>query len=80
MCDHSYKTIYILKTYPLNKVAFIISLNNINIEKPLSFFLFLGGNHLNQYIFFYVNLNLLGINLIIKIIFKYNLRSLKKKA
>ena len=66
MCDRTYKTIYILKTYPLNKFDFIISLNNINGEKPLLFFPFLGENHLYQYGLLYVNLkekkqNLLNI-------------------
>ena len=34
MCDKSFKTIYILKAYPINKFDFIISLNNKN-EAPL---------------------------------------------
>ena len=55
MCDKSFKTIYILKAYPINKFDFIITLNNRNVA-PLLLFPFLGENHLYQYGLLYIDL------------------------
>ena len=55
MCDSNYN-IYILKNYPLDKINFIMSLNNKN-KQPLLFFPFIGKIEIFQFGILYVNLN-----------------------